>query len=169
MARRIAAFTLAAGIGAVALLGLAGCTGAPSVSSTPDSGSSAQTESRDGSSPAPQSDGEGDGGQSKADACALVQDTITQATSNFGESSAEDPAAVVEAMTAAAAELASAAPQITNDEVAAVVPALQQMFAQAAEVMGAVASGDAAKMEDLSALGEEFQETSEAFQEICTP
>ena len=71
-------------------------------------------------------------------------------------------------MKEAAARIADAAGKITNDEVAAIVPSLQAMFAEAGEVMEAVASGDVSKVDDLAQLGTTFQETSEAFQEICT-
>ncbi|SDH53580.1 hypothetical protein [Microbacterium pygmaeum] len=143
-------------LSAVALLGLAGCTGAPAPSGT--GGGSSQNE-----------DAPGDGGQSTQDACALVQETISDATAEFETSGAEDPAAVAEAMNAAAEKLAGAALQVTNDEVAALLPALRDMFAQAGEVMTAVTQGDVSKVEDLTELGTKFQETSESFQEICTP
>ena len=49
------------------------------------------------------------------------------------------------------------------------LPALQDMFAEAGEVMDAVVTGDVSKVDDLSQLGTKFTETSEAFQEICEP
>jgi hypothetical protein len=156
MARRFAAFTITATLSAVALLGLAGCTTGPTDTSSTQSGASQNA------------DEAGDGGQSTADACALVQETISSATSDF-EEGAEDPAAVGEAMNAAAEKLSGVASQVTNDEVAALLPSLQEMFVKAGEVMAAVSGGDMSKVEDLTELGSTFQETSEALQDICAP
>jgi hypothetical protein len=161
MARRFAAFTIAATLGTVAVLGLAGCTAGPTGTTATQSGASQSGGSQT-------QDETGDGGQSTADACALVQETISEATDEF-DSGAEDPAAVVDAMNAAAEKLSGVASQVTNDEVAALLPSLQDMFTQAGEVMAAVADGDMSKVEDLTELGTNFQETSETFQEICTP
>ena len=148
MSHRVAALTLAA----VALLGLTACTSPASV--TPDSRSS---------------DAPGDAGQSTADACALVQQGIEDATAQFDNAASADPQSVVDAMKTAAQTLADTAAQVTNDEVAAVLPSLQDMFTEASEVMEAIVKGDASKFDDLSQLGTKFTETSEAFQAICEP
>jgi hypothetical protein len=150
--RRIASLTLVA----VALLGLTACTGSPGAGT----GTSRSADS---------SDQPGDGGQSTADACALIQESIQEATAEFESAATADPAAVVDAMSSAAERLAETATQVTNDEVAAVVPALQEMFTEVAEVMDAIAQGDASRVDDLSQLGTKFQQTSETFQEICAP
>jgi hypothetical protein len=152
MNRRFAALTIAA----VALFGLTACTG-----SSGDSGDSP---------PASESSAPSDGdGQSVADACALVQDTIEDATAEFGEASVQDPAAVVDAMQAAAGKLAEAASQVTNEDVAAILPDLEEMFATTAEVMQGIVEGDISKLDDLTALGDGFQETTQRFQELCAP
>ena len=117
----------------------------------------------------PSSDAPGDEGQSKEDACALIQESIEEAADEFESAPTDDPGAVVDSMKEAALRIAEIAGKITNDEVAAIVPALQAMFAEAGEVMEAVASGDVSQVDDLSELGTTFQETSEAFQEICAP
>lgn len=150
MNRRIAALTITV----VALFGLTACTGSP-----------ADTNS---ASSAPSSDQPGDDGQSTADACALIQQSIEEATAEFESVSTADPAAVVDAMRAAGVQLADTATQITNDEVAAVVPSLQEMFAEVGEVMEAIGRGDVTKVNELSQLGTKFQETSERFQQVCT-
>lgn len=147
--RRFAAVTIVV----AAVVGLPACTGAPT------SGLPSPT--------AQSSDLPGDEGQSAADACALVQQTIEDATDEFAGASTADPAAVVEAMRSAAAKLSDAAASITNDQVAALVPSLQDMFAQVGEVMDAVARGDVTKVGELSELGKKFQATSRAFQEVC--
>lgn len=149
--RRIASLTLAA----IALFGLTACTGSPSAPSTTGSAQS--------------SDQPGDDGQSTTDACALIQDSIQAATAEFESIATSDPAAVVDAMTSAAERLSDTAAQVTNDEVAAALPALQDMFTEVAGVMDAIAKGDVTKVDDLSQLGTKFQETSETFQEICAP
>jgi hypothetical protein len=146
MTHRIAALTLAV----IAVFGITAC--APAASS-PDSFQS--------------TDAPGDEGQSKADACSLIQQSIEDATAEFENAAADDPGAVVDSMKGAAERIAAAAGEITNDEVAAFLPALQQMFADAGEIMEAVVQGDASKVEDLAGLGAKFQETSGRFQKIC--
>ena len=77
--------------------------------------------------------------------------------------------AVAEAARAAADSLASAASQITNDEISALLPELQDMFTQTAEVMDSVASGDLSQIGDAAEIGESFQVTVTKFQELCAP
>ena len=148
MSRRIAAIALAV----TGLLGLTACSGFPL-------GSPVST-----TVPA---DAPGDEGQSIEEACQLIQDTITEASTEFEQSPNEDPAAVVAAMKAAGQKLADTASQITNDEVAAIMPALQQMFEQVGEVMAAIVEGDDTRVDELKELGQTFRETSEKFQDLC--
>ncbi|MET0813507.1 MAG: hypothetical protein ABWY03_10650 [Microbacterium sp.] len=150
IARRIAILALTA----TAVFGLAACT-------------SSSTPSPTGSSVG--SDSAGDEGQSVEDACALVQGTITEVTAEFENLGSGDPAAVVEAVKAASQKIGDVSSQITNDEVAAIVPSLQDMFAQVGETMTAIVEGDVTKLDDLSALGESFETTTQQFQEICAP
>ncbi|GAA2987934.1 Trm5-related predicted tRNA methylase [Microbacterium terrae] len=110
----------------------------------------------------------GDEGQSTADACALVQSTVEEATAEFESLDPTDPAAIVDAMSSAAQELTQIASQVTNDEVAAVLPDLQTMFVEVGDVMQAIVDGDASKLTDLAELGTTFQETAERFAEVCT-
>lgn len=149
-ARRLAAIALAA----TAVLGLAACT------ATASPATSGATTSQD----AP-----GDGGQSVQDACALVQDTIADVTSDFESAGTGDPAAVVDSVKTAAQKLADTSSQITNDEVAAILPSLQDMFTQVGETMTAIVEGDVTKLDDLSGLGDSFQTTTQKFQELCAP
>ncbi len=149
MSHRIAGLTIAV----VALFGLTACTGSP--------GASTGT--------ARSSDQPGDDGQSTADACALIQQSIEDATTEFENASSADPATVVDTMRSAAERLTETAQSVTNDEVAAIVPSLEEMFTEVAEVMDAIVKGDATKVEDLPQLGAKFRDTSEAFQEICAP
>ncbi|WP_322409707.1 hypothetical protein [Microbacterium invictum] len=147
----------------LAVLGLAGCTGLPTAAPAEDTAAS------QGSSDEGSSDASGDGGQTTEDACLLISDSITEATTEFQEASADDPGAVAEAARAAADSLASAASQVTNDEIAALLPELQDMFTQTAEVMDAVAGGDVSQIGDAAEIGESFQVTVTKFQELCAP
>ncbi|WP_137844174.1 hypothetical protein [Microbacterium sp. 2FI] len=150
--RRIAAVTIAV----VAVFGVTACSafplGGPAASET-----AAPSEA----------DASGDEGQSTQDACALVQETIEEATAEFDNLDAENPAAVVEAMEAAAQSLADVSSEVTNDEVAALLPSLESMFEQVSEVMAAIVAGETDKLTELSDLGTSFQETTTQFQELC--
>jgi hypothetical protein len=141
----------AAIIAATAALGLAACTGGPAPSS----------------SSVASADQPGDGGQSTADACALVQQTISDAATEFSSASADDPAVVVDGMKAAAQKLGDASAQVTNDQIAALLPPLRTAFEKAADVMQAVAEGDVSKLADSAQLSTDIQEPLQRFQEIC--
>jgi hypothetical protein len=156
--RRMAAFAITA----IALLGLTACTGSPTAaeSSDPSSSASAATGTDDASG--------SDGDQTTAEACQLVQDTITEATDKLENVDSEDPEAIVGGMEAAAESLAGLAPQVTNTEVAALLPTLEDMFGQVADMMSAIVSGDAASV-DTEKVGATMQETMAAFQELCGP
>jgi hypothetical protein len=156
LARPIAALTIAC----TALLGLTACSGIPFLPGGSAGDATTAPRSEDAS---------GDDGQSTAAACQLVQETITEATDEFENVSSEDPGAVVDAMNAAADRLADMSSEITNDEVAAVLPSLQEMFQNVADVMGAIAEGDVSKLAEMEELGTTFQETGEKFQELCAP
>lgn len=148
LSHRFAALTVAA----VALLGLTGCSG---------SGGAAGT---------PASSGASDGGtQTTSEACDLVNDIMTDASAQFENMDPNDPDAVVEAMDAAVQSLAEASDQVTNAEVKAILPELQSMFGQVADLMSAIVEGDTSKVGELEELGEGFQETGARFQELCTP
>ncbi len=150
MHRRLTALALAT----IALFGLSACTGAPAATPSSSSSSGAQT-------------GGGGDGQTVAEACALIQDTIAGATGEFESAASADPAAIVEAMKTAASQVAEAASQVTNEEVAALLPSLQEMLTQTSELMQALVDGDVSKLGEMSEIGESFQETTERFQELC--
>ncbi|WP_439591671.1 hypothetical protein [Microbacterium sp.] len=149
--RRIAVLAVTA----TAVLGLAACTSL----STPSPASTSVG-----------SDAAGDDGQSVEDACALVQGTITDVTTEFENlGDGADPAAVVESVKAASQKIGDVSSQITNDEVAAIVPSLQEMFAQVGDTMTALVEGDVSKLDDAQALAESFQTTTQRLQEVCAP
>lgn len=150
MNRRITALMIAT----VALFGLTACTAFPAASPTATSTAEA--------SETPEGDG-----QSVAEACALVQDTIEQAAEDFRTAAQDDPAAVVEAMKNAAAELSAAAGQITNEDVAAVLPGVEEMFTTTAEILQDIVEGDVSKIGELATIGETFQETVQQFEDLC--
>jgi len=141
---RIAALTLAA----VALAGLTACTGLPA---GPDS-----TEG-------------GEGSQTTVEACAIVQDAISDATAEFEDVEPADQGALVDAMQAAAQSLGEVSSQISDEDVAAIVPSLQEMFEQVADATAAVVAGDASALADLEGTAADFRETTERFQELCAP
>jgi len=152
MYRRVTALTIAA----AALLGVTACTASPAPSPT-----AARTAE---ASATPDADG-----QSVAEACALVQDTIEQAAEDFRSTAQDDPSAVVEAMNNAVAKLGEAAEQITNEDVAAVLPGLEEMFTTAAGVLQDIVEGDVSKIGELATMGETFQETVQQFEDLCAP
>lgn len=149
MHRRIIALALVA----IAALGITGCTATPSAVPSTSNGAGASQPAADG--------------QSVAEACQLIQTAIGDATRGFENAASTDPAAVVEAMKTAAGQLAEASSLISNAEVAALLPSLQDMFQQTSEVMQALVDGDVSKLGQMAELGQSFQETSEQFQELC--
>ena len=74
-----------------------------------------------------------------------------------------------EAMDAAVQSLADASDQVTNEDVAAILPDLQAMFGQVADLMSAIVEGDTSKVGELQDLGAGFQETGARFEELCAP
>ena len=150
-ARRIAALA----VGFAVLGGTSACTAAP-----PGPAPTSSTEIRD----LP-----GDEGQSRADACALIREDVQAAAEEFEGLSTADPAAVFEAMRSAGERLSDTATQITNDEVAALLPPLQDMYTRVSDVIEGISSGDVTRAGELAELGPEFERTSRAFQELCAP
>jgi hypothetical protein len=148
MRRRLAALALAAALSA----GLVACS-APAADST--------------AAPTVAADELGDAGQSAADACTIVRGSIDSATEAFSSATADDPASVVDALRTASKELSTVSSQVTNDEVAALLPPLQDMFATASEAMEAVASGDVTKLAEVGELAGDLQGSVTQFQELC--
>jgi len=148
MRRRFAALTLLAALS----VGMVACT-APAA---------------DEASPAPlAADQPGDEGQSTADACTLVQESIDSATEAFSSASADDPATAAEALRTAADELATVSSRVTNDEIAALLPPLQEMFVTASDALEAISSGDVTRLSEVGEFAGELQENVTRFQEIC--
>lgn len=150
--RRTAALALTA----VALLGVTGCSAFPSGANPSSSSSSAPGD-------------EGDGTQTTAEACQLILDTITDATEEFQNVDPDNPGALVDGMKQAAQTLGDASSQITNEEVAAMVPELQATFEQVAVVMEAIIGGDTPEPAEVEEMGAAFAETTQEVQDLCAP
>ncbi|HWI30181.1 MAG TPA: hypothetical protein VNT50_01685 [Microbacterium sp.] len=156
MNRRLTALTITA----VALFGLTACTGsagaAPSSSSTPTSSASEGSGSPEGSA-------------SVADACAVIQEQVSGAMSEFeGVDASSDPQLVIDGMTAAAEAIGTAIGDIDNDEVRTAAEGLRDAFAGMGEVMKAVViDGDVSKAAEMQERTAQFQESFTAFQELC--
>ncbi|WP_374314175.1 hypothetical protein [Microbacterium sp.] len=143
VSRRLAAVTIAA----AAVFGLTACTGAGPAASD--------------------STGPSAGGQTTEEACRLVSDTITAATDEFEQATTEDPAAVADAFHAAAESIADASSQVTNEEVAAVLPSLQQLFGDVADLLPAIIEGDTSKAAEFEQMGADLQASMQEFDALC--
>lgn len=151
---------IAIGALTVALMfGITACTDAPA----DNTNSSEQATDSSGQS----TDATGDDGQSVAEACGLVQDTIENATSGLDTADAEDPSIVVDAMRDASAQLDSLSSEVTNDQIAALLPDLGELFTQMGDSMEAALSGDADAAAEFQETGTQFQTTLSEFQEAC--
>ena len=143
MNRRLATVAITA----AAILGLSACAGSPT------GGSAAPAEKT----------------QSVAEACATIADTMEDATSEFQSMDMENMDSVVDAMNAATESLDEAASNVTNEEVAELLPQLQEMFVKVSEGMAAIADGDLEKLAEFQDLGTEFQGVLAEYQELCAP
>lgn len=151
LSRRLAAVAIAA----VALAGLTACTGSPAASGTGAPSSNATSEAGSG------------GAQTTEEACQLVNDTITAATDEFEQATTDDPAAVADAFHAAAESIADASGQVTNEEVAALLPPLQELFQKVSEVLPAIIEGDTSKAAEFQELGTDLQTSMQQFEALC--
>jgi len=151
MHRSIAAVVLVA----LAALGLAACTTSPAPSETGAATAEAGP------------DGPGDAGQSTEDACSLVRDSVVGAAEEFETAAADDPASVVEAMRAAAERLGETGSDITNDQVAALLPSLEQMYGRMGDVLESLANGDLDQSGEFAELATTFRETMDRFRDMC--
>lgn len=140
--------TIAVAAAAVALLALAGCT-APGGSED------------DAASGVPGSD------QSVSDACARIDDVLARATTGLQEMSSDDPAASAQALRTISDGLGSAAADIGNADVAALLPDLRTAFASAADSMEAVAGGETDRATALGDALSDVRGSVERFGELC--
>jgi hypothetical protein len=70
-------------------------------------------------------------------------------------------------MSDASERLVAASKDVTNDEVAAVLPPLQETYAKVSEVMGDLVGGDVSKMDELAELSASYQEAAGAYADLC--
>lgn len=138
------AFAAAIALGAVLL---AGCTG-------------------DGAAPSPTSSS-GDA-QSTATACELVRASVDDAAAQLQTLDTSDPQAAFAVMSDVASSLGAAAADVTNTEVATLLPDLQAGFASAADVLQAIAGGDLAQVPALQVAAMDIQDAFGAFAQVCT-
>lgn len=146
MRRTITALTIA-----VALVGLTACSGSPSATKPSSSDAAAPTVAA---------------GQTAAEACGVLDSTMTEATKGFTDAES-DPAAAVASLQDAVSALDSLTPKITNAEVAALMPPLKESFSQLTIAMDALIKGDVSKASELTDLMPEIQDTMEKLQTIC--
>lgn len=162
LSRRIAALALTA----AALVGLTACTGLPGGAGTPAPSTSASADADSGDSG---DTGDSGSGQTTEEACQLVKDTITDATAEFEQATTDDPAAVAEAFQAAAQSIADASDSVTNEEVAALLPSLQDLFEKVSEILPGIIEGDTSKVTEFEEMGTELQASMQEFEELCGP
>lgn len=151
--RRLAAVAIAA----AAVFGLTGCVGFPAGSGSAAPSASATSDA-----------GSGGEGQTTQEACQLVNDTITSATEEFEQATTEDPEAVAEAFRAAAQSIADASGQVTNEEVAALLPSLQELFEKVADLLPAIIAGDTSKAAEFEEMGADLQASMQEFETLCS-
>lgn len=134
---------------AVAVL-LSGCTAAPGGGAATTGGDSGST-----------------GTLTTSQACAAVSDAVSDAVDGFQRIDPADPTAAGEAFDDLAASLADAAAAVPQGEVGALLPRLQRDFAQAAEIMAAIAGGDLGRVADLQQPTQDIQDAFGEFAALC--
>lgn len=152
--RRFAAIVITA----AALSGLTACTGSPAGSGSTAPSSNASTDA-----------GSAEGGQTTEEACQLVQGTLDDAMTQFEQSVDDDPQAAEDTLRGVAEDLADAGSEITNEEVAAIVPDLQQVFEKVADIVPSIAEGDATAVNEFEEIGEDLSQSVQRYQELCEP
>ncbi len=152
LSRRLAAVAIAA----AAVFGLTGCVGFPAGSGSAAPSASASSDAGSGE------------GQTTQEACQLVNDTIPSATEEFEQATTEDPEAVAEAFRAAAQSIADASGQVTNEEVAALLPSLQELFEKVADLLPAIIAGDTSKAAEFEEMGADLQASMQEFETLCS-
>lgn len=107
-------------------------------------------------------------GQTAATACELVRDSVDDAAAQLQTLDTNDPQAAFEAMSRVATQLGEATAEVTNAEVAALLPDLQAGFASAAEVLQSIAGGDLSQVPALQVAAMDIQDAFGAFATVCT-
>lgn len=107
-------------------------------------------------------------GQTAATACDLVREGVDDAAAQLQSLDTSDPQAAFEVMSRVATQLGEAAAEVTNAEVAALLPDLQDGFASAADVLRAIAGGDLSQVPALQVAAMDIQDAFGAFAKVCT-
>jgi hypothetical protein len=159
MNRRIAAWTIAA----VAVLGLAACSG--------PSSTAAGTKPASGSS-APAEDTQAESSQSIADACAIAGAKIQEATDAFSTidmaAAQSDPQGTVEEFTAIVDAIGEATESVSNADVKSAMTAFHEDYASLRDVLQKVlVEQDVNAASEMGTLGTDLQESALAIGELC--
>lgn len=156
MNRRIAVLTIAA----AAMLGLSACSGSPSADSgsTADSGSAAE---------APASD------QSVADACAIVQTKLQEASTALSEiditATTSDPQTTIDAFSETVDGIGDAAESVSNEEVKTATTAVHEDFVTVRDLMQKVLiDQDTSVAGELSTATTDMQTSGNELNTLCT-
>lgn len=158
MKKTIAAWTIAA----AAVLGLAGCTGAPGSSAGGTSAPASSTPS----AAAPASD------QSVADGCAAVQSKIQDATAAISDidmsQAMSDPQGTVDSVSATVDAVGSAADSVSNNEVKTAVSNLYDDAVALRDLLSKVLiDGDMTATAGISGAAADAQSSAQELATIC--
>ncbi|GAB3600355.1 hypothetical protein [Microbacterium tumbae] len=159
MNRTIAAWTIAA----VAVLGLTACSGTPSAS---DDTASDDTTSEETTTEETTTD------QSVADACALVTQQVTDATSDLStldiSAASSDPQGFVDDFTATVDAIGAAADSVSNEEVKTAATAIYEDFGELRDLLSKVLiDGDTSVASELSTISTDVTESATALSTLC--
>ncbi len=158
MNRRLAAATIAV----VAVLGLAGCSGAPSATD------SAKPSASESSAPVEQSSG-----QTVAEACAIATEKVAGAAttlSTLDVSAAEaDPQGTIATLTETVDAIGEAADSVTNEEVKAAVTAVHDDFTTMRDLLSRVLiDKDTTAATEMQTLSTDLQTSTQGVSTLCS-
>jgi len=108
-----------------------------------------------------------DSAQSVEAACDVVRSSVADATTQLQQLDVTDPQASIAAMSGVADEVGQAMTAVQNADVAAILPPLQSGFAQATEVLQAIAGGDLSKLPALQQATGDIQSALADFAALC--
>lgn len=108
------------------------------------------------------------GMQALSEACADVRTAVAAATAELERLDPANPGAAVSAFTAIADELSTALGSIDNDQLAAILPPLQSGFADAADALQQITTGNLARLPDLQSAAARIQTQLTAFTSLCS-
>ncbi|GAA3896874.1 hypothetical protein [Microbacterium invictum] len=116
------------------------------------------------SEPAPTADS-----QSVASACGEVSEAVADAVAALGQVDPADPAAAADAIAEVGERLHTASDSVTNSDVAALLPGMQDDLAAIGAALVAIAGGDLSQSAALAAPIASMQKSFSRFRELCDP